>query len=76
ATARHRFSQAIEDVREQNVRDALSRKPEEVSNNQRLALLSDPVTISRLHYHVWQKPEAYAAWVESYQKLPILHIKG
>ncbi|AFR04034.1 MULTISPECIES: glucans biosynthesis glucosyltransferase MdoH [Pectobacterium] len=76
ATARHRFSRAIEDVREQNVRDALNRKPEEVSNNQRLALLSDPVTISRLHYHVWQKPETYAEWVESYQKLPAPHIKS
>ncbi|MDX5627353.1 MULTISPECIES: glucans biosynthesis glucosyltransferase MdoH [unclassified Brenneria] len=76
ATARHRFSQAIEDVREQNVNDALGRKPEEVSDNQRLALLSDPVTISRLHYRVWQRPEQYASWADYYRKLSSPYIKG
>ncbi|ATA23582.1 glucan biosynthesis glucosyltransferase H [Brenneria goodwinii] len=75
ATARHRFSQVIEDARQRNVNDALSRKPEEVDDNQRLTLLSDPVTISRLHYHVWQKPEQYAAWSEYYRKLPSPYIK-
>ncbi|PWC22204.1 glucans biosynthesis glucosyltransferase MdoH [Brenneria roseae subsp. roseae] len=76
ATARHRFSQAIEDVREQRVRDALGRKPEEVGNNQRLALLSDPVTISRLHYHVWQKPEEHAEWCDYYRQSPAPFIKS
>ncbi|MEC5341118.1 glucans biosynthesis glucosyltransferase MdoH [Brenneria populi] len=76
ATARHRFSQAIERVRQQNVDDALSRSPEEVSNNLRLALLSDPVTISRLHYRVWQHPEQYASWSDYYRKLPSPYIKG
>lgn len=76
ATARHRFSQAIEAVREQNVNDALGRTPQDVGNNQRLALLSDPVTISRLHYRVWQQPERYAAWSDYYRELPPPVIKG
>jgi len=32
-------------------------------------LLSDPVTLSRLHYRVWSAPEKYSSWVNHYQTL-------
>ncbi|MFP1907770.1 glucans biosynthesis glucosyltransferase MdoH [Lonsdalea quercina] len=76
ATARHGFSQPIEDVRKQRVAEALSLKPQEVESHQRLALLSDPVTISRLHYHVWQEPERYNNWAEYYQTLSAPPVKS
>ncbi|WJV52131.1 glucans biosynthesis glucosyltransferase MdoH [Prodigiosinella aquatilis] len=76
ATARHRFSQPIENIREQRVADALAQKPQQIDNNQRLALISDPVTLSRLHYRVWQQPEHYAAWSNYYRSLPVPVIKN
>ena len=63
-------------MREQRVAEALSLKPQEVENNQRLALLSDPVTISRLHYHVWQEPGRYTDWAEYYQTLSAPPVKS
>jgi membrane glycosyltransferase len=34
-------------------------------------LLSDPVTMSRLHYRVWAAPEKYSSWVNAYQQLTL-----
>ncbi|WP_192458678.1 glucans biosynthesis glucosyltransferase MdoH [Musicola keenii] len=76
ATARHRLSQAIESVREQRVSEALSKSPQDVDNNVRLALLSDPVILARLHQRVWKQPEQYAQWREYYQALPRPVIKS
>lgn len=53
-TARHNHSQAIERVREARVRQALESGPEALDGNLRLALLSDPVALSRLHLALWQ----------------------
>ncbi|CND87806.1 glucans biosynthesis glucosyltransferase MdoH [Yersinia nurmii] len=70
ATARHRAREIIEQERERQVNQALSRGPAELEKLQRLELLSDPVMISRLHQKIWQQPTAYAQWADFYQHLP------
>lgn len=67
ATARHCFSQAIDAGRERRVEEALRGELADMGDGQRLALLSDPVTLARLHYAVWQHPERYASWHERYR---------
>ncbi|MBG6241836.1 MAG: glucans biosynthesis glucosyltransferase MdoH [Candidatus Symbiopectobacterium sp. Dall1.0] len=69
ATARHGFSRAVEQGRTQRVADALKQDLDALSDNQRLVLLSDPVTISRLHYAVWHDPQQFAAWHQRYHAL-------
>lgn len=69
ATARHGFSHAIEQGRVQRVAEALKQDLDALSDNQRLVLLSDPVTISRLHYAVWQDPQQFASWHQRYRAL-------
>ncbi|NPE72900.1 glucan biosynthesis glucosyltransferase H, partial [Dickeya dadantii] len=76
ATARHRFSRPIEDMREQRVNDALSRKPQDVDGNLRLALMSDPVTLARLHHRVWSQPDTHSDWRSHYQTLAAPVIKS
>jgi len=34
-----------------------------------LALLSDPVTLARLHQRLWNTPERYPQWAQAYQAL-------
>ncbi|MNC35841.1 Glucans biosynthesis glucosyltransferase H [compost metagenome] len=69
ATARHRASNVLEIARDRHVEQALNETPEKLNRDRRLVLLSDPVTLSRLHYRVWSAPEKYSSWVNHYQTL-------
>ncbi|WP_194789842.1 glucans biosynthesis glucosyltransferase MdoH [Pseudomonas sp. UFMG81] len=62
ATARHGQSKAIESLRDERVAKALEVGPKGLDGNTRLALLSDPVALSRLHERVWA--EHNAAWID------------
>ena len=44
---------------------------EKLNRDRRLVLLSDPVTMSRLHYRVWSSPERYSSWVNYYNDLKL-----
>jgi membrane glycosyltransferase len=49
----------ILDVSRANVMSnkALNEMPDRLNRDRRLVLLSDPVTMSRMHYRVWAAPE-------------------
>lgn len=69
ATARHHAHAAISKAREERVEKALSGAPQDLSRDERLALLSDPVTLARLHQLVWNAPDRYPQWTQAYQAL-------
>jgi len=69
ATARHRKGPILEIARDRHVEQALNETPEKLNRDRRLVLLSDPVTMARLHYRVWASPERYLSWVNYYQDL-------
>ncbi|ANM80886.1 glucans biosynthesis glucosyltransferase H [Serratia marcescens] len=69
ATARHHLRATLDRNREERVNEALQLGPEKLVKGKRLELLSDPVTLARLHQRVWLLPEG-AAWREHYQQLP------
>ncbi|MBP2170911.1 membrane glycosyltransferase [Erwinia toletana] len=71
ATSRHLKSDILEYARDRRVEQALSDSPAKLSRDQRLNLLSDPVTLARLHYRLWQNADKYHDWVEQYQKLQL-----
>ena len=71
ATARHRASQVLEIARDRHVEQALNETPEKLNRDRRLVLLSDPVTMARLHYRVWSAPERYSSWVNYYKELKL-----
>ena len=71
ATARHRHGHILEIARERHVEQALNETPDKLNRDRRLVLLSDPVTMSRLHYRVWAAPEKYSSWVNAYQQLAL-----
>ncbi|QEM92127.1 glucans biosynthesis glucosyltransferase MdoH [Kosakonia radicincitans] len=71
ATARHRSSRVLEIARDRHVEQALNETPEKLNRDRRLVLLSDPVTLSRLHYRVWSAPERYLSWVNHYEELKL-----
>jgi len=71
ATSRHLKSDLLEYARDRRVEQALSDSPEKLSRDQRLNLLSDPVTLSRLHYRLWQDADKYHDWFEKYQTLKL-----
>ena len=71
ATARHRASQVLEIARDRHVEQALNETPEKLNRDRRLVLLSDPVTMARLHYRVWSAPEKYSSWVNYYKELKL-----
>lgn len=62
ATARHGVSDLVERNRQEHLVAALTLGPTKLSPAQRLAVLSDPVTLSRLHLRLWSQPEHMAAW--------------
>lgn len=68
-TARHNSSEAIEISRQGLVRKALVSGPYRLGAVDRLALLDDPIMLSRLHYSVWESGGRYPAWREAYQQL-------
>ena len=71
ATARHRASHVLEIARDRHVEQALNETPDKLNRDRRLVLLSDPVTMARMHYRVWAAPEKYTSWVDEYSKLAI-----
>ena len=71
ATARHRASHVLEIARDRHVEQALNETPEKLNRDRRLVLLSDPVTMARLHYRVWNSPEKYSSWVSYYQGITL-----
>ncbi|MDZ3994144.1 glucans biosynthesis glucosyltransferase MdoH [Pseudomonas sp. Teo4] len=62
ATARHGQAAPIEALRVERVAKALEVGPSGLDLNTRLALLSDPVALSRLHEQVWAGH--HAAWID------------
>ncbi|MGC0650598.1 glucan biosynthesis glucosyltransferase H, partial [Escherichia coli] len=57
ATARHHLRATLDRNREERVNEALQLGPEKLAKGKRLELLSDPVTLARLHQRVWLLPE-------------------
>src|SRR5450830_264333 len=72
ATSRHREAEPIEYLRGERVRYALKVGPAGLTNAERLALLSDPVALARLHEQVWSEGHAewLGAWRESIKSDP------
>lgn len=62
ATARHGVSELVERNRQEHLAMALTLGLSKLTPAQRLALLSDPLTLSRLHLLLWSKPAKMAAW--------------
>ena len=71
ATARHRSGHILEIARERHVEQALNETPDKLTRDRRLVLLSDPVTMARMHYRVWASPERYLSWVNFYQDVKL-----
>ncbi|AIR88420.1 glucans biosynthesis glucosyltransferase MdoH [Pseudomonas cremoricolorata] len=65
-TARHGQSSAIEQLRGERIAKALEVGPEGIDLATRLALLSDPVALSRLHERVWT--EQHEGWIEAWRR--------
>ncbi|MHC6227807.1 glucans biosynthesis glucosyltransferase MdoH [Pseudomonas sp. X10] len=60
-TARHGLAEPVEALRAERIAMALEAGPEGLDGNTRLALLSDPVALTRLHERVWA--EQSEAWL-------------
>ena len=58
-------------VRGKHVEQALNETPEKLNRDRRLVLLSDPVTMARLHFRVWNSPERYSSWVSYYEGIKL-----
>ena len=65
ATSRHREAEPIDYLRMERVRHALKVGPAGLNNSERLALLSDPVALARLHEQVWS--EGHAEWLGAWR---------
>ena len=72
ATSRHRQAAPVESMRSERVATAIEGGPAKLDNNARLALLSDPVALARLHSRVWEEQSEpwLSAWRESVQADP------
>ncbi|MDD0976049.1 glucans biosynthesis glucosyltransferase MdoH [Pseudomonas fontis] len=66
ATARHGVAAPIEALRAERIAKALEVGPQGLDGNTRLALLSDPVALSRLHGKIWA--EQNVAWLEVWRQ--------
>jgi len=66
ATSRHREAEPIEWLRIERVRHALKVGPTALSNSERMAVLSDPVVLARLHALVWS--EGHEDWLNAWRK--------
>lgn len=58
-------------ARDRHVEQALNETPEKLNRDRRLVLLSDPVTMARLHFRVWNSPERYSSWVSYYEGIKL-----
>jgi membrane glycosyltransferase len=65
ATSRHRQAEPIEWLRIERVRHAMKVGPAGLTNDERVALLSDPVALGRLHEQVWN--EGHAEWLQAWR---------
>lgn len=66
ATARHTQAEPVEQFRAERVRQALEAGPHQLDGSTRLALLSDPVALARLHALVWS--EQHEAWLSAWRE--------
>jgi membrane glycosyltransferase len=66
ATARHTEAEPVEWLRAERIRQALKVGPEQLDGATRLALLSDPVALSRLHAQVWN--EQHEPWLSAWRR--------
>ena len=66
ATSRHTQAEPIEWLRQERVRHALKVGPAALNNSERLALLSDPVALGRLHEQVWS--EGHSEWLSAWRQ--------
>lgn len=69
ATSRHLKSDVLEFARDRQVDQALSESPAKLDRDRRLALISDPVTLSRMHFRLWQHADKYHDWFDYYESL-------
>lgn len=69
ATARHGKSDVLEIARDRHVEQALNETPDKLNRDRRLVLLSDPMTMARMHYRVWTAPEKYSSWVNAWKDI-------
>jgi membrane glycosyltransferase len=67
ATSRHKTVPAIERVREERIKLALSSSPDKLPAPMRLNMLSDPAILSQLHAAIWQ--DNVSTWIEPWRKL-------
>ena len=65
ATSRHREAEPIEWLRAERVRHAIKVGPNGLNNNERMALLSDPVALARLHALVWT--DGHEDWLKAWR---------
>nr|WP_314477036.1 glucans biosynthesis glucosyltransferase MdoH [uncultured Pseudomonas sp.] len=65
ATARHGQAAPIEAMRAERIAKALEAGPHGLDLGTRLALLSDPVALTRLHDQVWS--QHHAAWIDAWR---------
>ncbi|MGJ8513177.1 glucans biosynthesis glucosyltransferase MdoH [Carnimonas bestiolae] len=63
--ARHRESELLDARRQEIVRQALAAGPERFPAPLKVAVLDDPVMLSRLHYVVWSRRDKYPSWVNA-----------
>ncbi|WP_349570762.1 glucans biosynthesis glucosyltransferase MdoH [Azotobacter salinestris] len=66
ATARHGRSLAVERLRAERVTHALAVGPERLDDRARLALLSDPLALARLHLQLWE--EGWENWLAPWRR--------
>jgi membrane glycosyltransferase len=69
ATARHGSSSRLETARQRLVQHALNNAPERLDGPSKLALLSDPVALSRLHARLWERAEQHPAWQYAFSQV-------
>ena len=66
ATSRHREAEPIEWLRAERVRHAIKVGPAALNTHERMALLSDPVALARLHALVWN--EGHEDWLNAWRE--------
>ena len=60
--ARSRLADPLRRQRERLVERALWRGPEDLDRGERMALLNDPIALSKLHFRVWTSGKAHPEW--------------
>ena len=68
ATARHGTSPRLETARQRLLQHALNNAPERLDGPSKLALLSDPVALSRLHARLWEQTEQHPSWQQAFSQ--------